>query len=342
MNFPQPLHRAAQPLRTLARDWRITVALGATGGLALGLAGLLGLQGHGWLPLWGLALLGLTWLGWDVEPRLPEALVPKAAPRPRGPKRVQDGPLEMVELPGGSYQMGSPDSDDRAYGDEKPQHQVQVSGFRLARTTVTTGLWHQIMGGRDQPADPSLPVADISWTQAVRFCNRLSRRQGYKPCYRLTGVWPRRRWVCNWRASGYRLPSEAEWEYACRAGSATRYSFGDDPALLGEYAWFNANSGGTSHPVATRKPNRWGLFDMHGNLWEWCWDWYGDYAAELQTDTHGPKTVRRRVLRGGSFVNSPVFLRSANRDWDESVYRNQLIGFRCARSSPPSVDSLNT
>jgi len=334
MQAPAPSQGAPKhPSRR--RDWRWLAALGAAVGLAVGLAGLLTLDGRAWLPLWGLALGGLTWLGWGAEPRLASPLVPRAAPKAAGPRLVRDGPFEMVELPGGDFLMGSPDGDDMAGDDEKPQHRVRVSGLRIARTQVTAGLWREVMGGNAEPGDPELPAANLTWYQALDFCNRLSRRHGYRPCYRERGFGKRRGWVCDWRADGYRLPTEAEWEYGCRAGTSTRFGFGDDPAALGDHAWYAANSGRKTRPVATRRPNRWGLFDMHGNIWEWCWDWYGPYGAEAQTDPRGPAQGTGRVLRGGSFVYSPVRLRSAFRDIIRPEFRLQFSGFRCVRVAPP-------
>ena len=307
-------------------------------GLGLGLTALLALDGHAWLPLWGLALLGLAWLGWGAEPRLARPLVPPAAPAPAAPRLVRGGRFDMVALPGGEFAMGSPYGDDMARDEEKPQHQVRVSGFCMARTQVTVRVWREIMGGDADIGDPDLPVTDVSWLEAIDFCNRLSRRERLQPCYRRVGFWRWRRWVCDWRANGYRLPTEAEWEYACRAGTDSRYGFGDDPALLGDYAWLDDNSDGRPHPVATKRPNRWGLFDMHGNVWEWCWDWYGAYGQESQIDPRGPKSGWGRVVRGGSFDNSPEDLRSAARDVGHPELRRGLHGFRCARVSPPSID----
>jgi sulfatase modifying factor 1 len=176
-----------------------------------------------------------------------------------------------------------------------------------------------------------LPVTDVSWEQAVRFCNAASEQHRYQPCYREAGVWPFRRWVWDGAADGYRLPTEAEWEYACRAGTTTRWSFGDDPELLGEYAWFQENSDNKAHPVAEKRPNSWGLYDTHGNVWEWCWDRYGPYASSPAINPQGPRRGEYRVVRGGSFDDSPQDLRSANRGYHRPVRRFRYIGFRCVR-----------
>jgi formylglycine-generating enzyme required for sulfatase activity len=152
---------------------------------------------------------------------------------PVKPQRVRDGPIVMMELPGGTLRMGSPNSDDMAFYWEKPQHTVTVSGFRIGVTPVTAGLYCEVMQQEPPPDDrQQFPVVDITWYDAIQFCNALSEREGYQPCYRQV----RSRWVCDWSADGYRLPTESEWEYACRAGTETRYSFGDDPELLDKYA----------------------------------------------------------------------------------------------------------
>jgi formylglycine-generating enzyme len=249
---------------------------------------------------------------------------------------VRDGLLVMIDLPGGRFQMGSPDTDDMAIENEKPAHLMTIAGFRIAVTPVTAGLYAEIMQLEIPPEEHrQLPAVDVTWYDAIEFCNRLSRREGYRPCYRqYVG-----RWVCNWRADGYRLPTEAEWEYACRAGTTTRYSFGDDPAQLERYAWFGKSAG--PYEAARKAPNPWGLYDMHGNVWEWCWDWYKLYSV---------KPVRRwgdlrdfflpqwRVGRGGSFDSPPERLRSARRVRGHPEDRGVYLGFRCVRVPPQHLE----
>ncbi len=308
-------------------------------GLSVGLSGFFYLETPPWALLWAalfalFALLG--WLGFSAAPTFTEK-----NPVPAQPRRVCDGPLVMMELPGGSFPMGSPDTDDMAGDNEKPQHQVTLSGFRMATTPVTAGLYHKVMHDEMLPdAEARRPVVDIYWYDAIAFCNALSRQEGYRPCYRsLFG-----RWWCNWRADGYRLPTEAEWEYACRAGTKTRYGFGNNPAGLEAYAWFAENAS-SSQPVATKRPNRWGLYDMHGNVWEWCWDVYGSYPAQPLKNPRGPKRLlpagsESRVLRGGSFFDSPEDLRSARRvgGRPEGWGRRRAVGFRCVRVPPQLID----
>ena len=150
----------------------------------------------------------------------------------------------------------------------------------------------------------------------MAFCERLSAEEG----------------------KTYRLPTEAEWEYACRAGNTTRYSFGDDPASLGEYAWYNRNSDGKTHPVGEKKPNAWGLHDMHGNLWEWCADWHGLYASEEVSDPSGPETGSYRMYRGGCWSSTARYCGSSSRNWLEPAARGRGLGFRVA-SVPPGGQS---
>ncbi|MFJ1839602.1 formylglycine-generating enzyme family protein [Streptomyces sp. NPDC088175] len=194
---------------------------------------------------------------------------------------------------------------------------VDIEAFRLAPYPVTRELYHAVRGeAPGSPTGPRTPVTEISWNEAVRFCNLLSRETGLQPCY-ATGDDPDGpAVVCDWRADGYRLPSEAEWEYACRAGtSGERY--GD----LDEIAWHRGNSGEEVHDVATRMPNAWGLHDMIGNVWEWCWDLY-DPAV------YGPY----RVFRGGGGFDPPRGCRASCRRKSHPTFRIDDLGFRLART----------
>ena len=310
----------------------LVVVAGVVLGLGIGLPGFFGLHSRVWVLLWGGLFVALWLLARSAEPVFDEA-----SPTVARPKRVRDGPLVMIDLPGGSFWMGSPDTDDMASADEKPAHLVEVAGFRMAVTPVTAGLYAEIMQ-REMPPEErrQLPAVDVTWYDAVECCNRLSGREGYRPCYRKYFG----RWVCNWRADGYRLPTEAEWEYACRAGTTTRYSFGDDPARLERYAWFGKSDG--PYEVARKAPNPWGLYDMHGNVWEWCWDWYKPYSVKPVRrwgnlhDFFRPQQTR--VVRGGSFVDPPENLRSAHRGVDRPEVRFGIFGFRCVRVPPQHLD----
>ena len=252
---------------------------------------------------------------------------PPAAPSPPPPTppyRVQDRLIEMIELPGGSFRMGS----DQA-------RKVRISPFAMGRTPVTRALYRSLVKevpgswGRDQ-GDEALPANYVSWEDAVRFCNALSERSGLAPCYRQTDAG----WACDWAADGYRLPTEAEWEYACRAGTETPWFWGKDEKDAARYAWFSGNSGYKTHPVGEKLANPWGLHDLAGNCWEWCWDWYASpYDPSATVDPRGPDEGQGRMLRGGSSVHGPWLLRSAVRDGGRPETRDGLIGLRCVRGS---------
>ena len=278
------------------------------------------------VPLFLLLLSGAAALAFRGEPVL-------VAEPPAPPERRLLVPEDWwVDLPAGTFRMGSPDDEPGHRDHEGPLHEVQVSAFRCLRYPVTQGLERRLSGERQAALghdDP--PLVNVSWLDAVRFCNRLSEADGLTPCYRFEGedrvIWER-------GADGYRLLTEAEWEYACRAGTETRWSFGDDESQLGEHAWYVKNAGHKLHPVGEKRPNPWGLHDMHGLVWEWCWDWYGPYPDEPGIDPEGPPTGDSRVLRGGSFSGRSELLRSALRGWGWGwpEDRGGGIGFRCARA----------
>jgi formylglycine-generating enzyme required for sulfatase activity len=193
---------------------------------------------------------------------------------------------------------------------------VAVDAFLLAPTPVTRGLYREVVGGAPvSDAGPRTPVTEVSWLDAVTFCNLLSDRSSRTASYRIGDDPDGLDVVCDWSADGYRLPSEAEWEHACRAGSReVRYGELDD------IAWYRGNSGGRVHDVATRSPNAWGLFDTLGNVWEWCWDRY-DPAV------YGPY----RVFRGGGWLDPPRGVRAACRRKSHPTLRIDDLGFRLAR-----------
>ncbi|WP_432931317.1 formylglycine-generating enzyme family protein [Microbispora sp. CA-135349] len=194
---------------------------------------------------------------------------------------------------------------------------AEVGEFLLAPYPVTRELYRAVTSATEVPlAAPLTPMAEVSWKDAVRFCNLLSETAGLTPCYSFGDDLDAQDVVCDWDADGYRLPSEAEWEYACRAGT-TGVRYGE----LDEIAWYRENSGGRLHDVGTKAPNAWGLYDMIGNVWEWCWDVY-DAAV------YGPY----RVFRGGGAHDLPRGCRAACRRKSHPTLRIDDLGFRLARS----------
>jgi formylglycine-generating enzyme required for sulfatase activity len=200
----------------------------------------------------------------------------------------------------------------------KTNWKVEVGSFRLASVPVTRELYDAVSGEVSEgSAGPRAPVAEVSWKQAVRFCNLLSQQAGLRPCYVMGDDPDAQDVVCDWDAAGYRLPSEAEWEYACRAGTpGVRYGELDD------IAWYRTNSGGRLHDVAAKAPNAWGLYDMIGNVWEWCWDLYDPrvYGAY-------------RVFRGGGAYDPSRGCRASSRRKSHPTLRIDDLGFRLARSA---------
>ncbi len=235
----------------------------------------------------------------------------------------------MVLVPAGEFVMG----DDRAEDDEKPAHRVRLSPFSIDVTEVTQESFERLMGRNpSQFTGADRPVDQVSWHDAVQYCNVRSLREGLSPCYDPETL------QCDFDADGYRLPTEAEWEYACRAGTATSWSFGDDPGRAARHAWLKDNAKGTTHPVRRKPPNPWGLRDVHGNLAEWCNDYYRetDESAEEATDPRGPAEGENRVVRGGCWATGADRSRSSARDGESPAFvdvcfRRDAYGFRCVR-----------
>lgn len=215
-------------------------------------------------------------------------------------------------MPPGTFRMGSPESEEGRHSDEGPLHDVTLTrGFWLFDTLVTQELRQAVMGeNSNRFYGARRPVDSVSWDYAQRFLKTLNQRYG---------------------ETIFALPTEAQWEYACRAGTTTAYSFGDDPALLDDYAWYALNAQSTTHVVAAKRPNPWGLYDMYGNVWEWCQDFWGDYKADGAVDLTGPKNGSYRVLRGGSWDSSARYVRSASRIPNDPGNRSYNVGFRCAQ-----------
>ena len=236
------------------------------------------------------------------------------------------GEAEMVSVPKGSFQMGS----HNFLLNTQPRHDVEIDSFFMSKTEITQALFQRIMNENpsNNRGDINLPVENVSWHDAVIFCNRLSDRTGLERCYEEeTGS-------CDFSQNGFRLPTEAEWEYACRAGSETLYNTGETLTDLDDAGWFGnievGNCHNIPHPVGMRKPNAWGLYDMHGSQWEWCNDWYDQayYLASPQDNPTGPVHGVFKVMRGGSWISNPEFCRSDTREMYKPELNYYDIGIR--------------
>ena len=246
----------------------------------------------------------------------------------------QSVPDGFVLIEGGSFQMGSPSSEPNRDSDET-QHWVTITrDFFMQAHEVTQGQWREIMG--DNPSSFSscgsdCPVESVTWYEAVDYANAVSRQQGLEECYRVSGTSVT---FDGLDCDGYRLPTEAEWEYAARAGTTTAWHCGSSDSCVSGIAWYSSNSASTTHPVGQKSPNAWGLYDMSGNVWEWVWDWYGSYSTGSVTDPLGASSGQYRVRRGGSWGNLARYVRSAFRGLGAPGLRSNILGLRLARSAP--------
>ncbi len=238
----------------------------------------------------------------------------------------------MVWIPSGTFLMGSPASEQGRQSDEGPQTEVTLSrGFFMSRFEVTQTEYVPVMANNPSyfQGNPNLPVEQVTWNDATNYCGKLT--QAERTAGRLPAGW------------SYRLPTEAQWEYACRAGTTTRFYFGDDPSYtqLTNYVWYERNSAGTSHPVGQKPPNRWGLYDMSGNVWEWCADHLGTYPGGSVTDPAGSVAGAESRPRGGSWFGYDFYCRSANRDAGNPPYRNDF-GFRVVLAPEPGFPAITS
>ncbi len=241
-------------------------------------------------------------------------------------KSVQ--PVDLIFVEGGSFVMGSFDPSIESDDDESNLRDVTVYGFYISTTEIQQGLWDDVMGYNVSTVkEPTLPVNNVSWFDAVKFCNSLSIKQKLNPCYSIRGE----KVTCNFNANGYRLPTEAEWEYAARGGkegTLTLFSGSNDPFIVG---WYKENSNGKMRPPKQKLPNQLGIFDMSGNLWEWCWDWYAPYDDAEVLDPKGPEKGTGRVLRGGSWLYESKTARNSNRFYTSPNSRSATFGFRIVK-----------
>jgi formylglycine-generating enzyme required for sulfatase activity len=237
---------------------------------------------------------------------------------------AMEAPTNMVFLPPGTFRMGSPTNEVDHFDNEGPQMAVTISrGFWIGKFQVTQGEYLAVKGTNPsyfQPpnaaADTNRPVEWVSWSDATNYCSLVTQRE--RAAGRIT------------TNAVFRLPTEAEWEYACRAWTSTRFYYGDDPGYtnLTKYAWYYADSGSMTHPVGQKQPNPWGLYDVHGNVWEWCQDWYTNYSSGLVLDPQGPDSGLARVVRGGGWDGLGGDCRSASRAAADPASRGANSGFR--------------
>ena len=236
---------------------------------------------------------------------------------------------EMVKIPGGTFVMGS----ENGKTDEKPVQTVTVSPFYMDRCEVTQKEYGDLMGQNPSHfTDPNGPVERVRWTDCAQFCNARSKKEGLKPCY------DPQTWECDFTADGYRLPTEAEWEYACRAGTKGALYIPGGVSKLKTAAWTRKNSQEKTHKCGTLKPNKFGLKDMYGNVLEWCNDWYAPYPGGKAVDPKGPAKGSKRVLRGGSWQDREKNVYSSRRWADDPATADicqgyDTYGFRCVRKA---------
>ena len=235
---------------------------------------------------------------------------------------TKDYSIPMAFIEGGTFQMGSTSGDP----DESPVHSVMMSSFSMGTYEVTQDIYEQVMGSNpSKRKGRRLPVEWFTWVDAVEFANALSRRDGFEEVYTINGETV----SCDWNKRGYRLPTEAEWEYAAKGGKLSKgYSYaGSD--TLDDVAWCADNSSRKTHDVGGKRANELGLYDMNGNVWEWCWDWYGEYPVSGQTNPTGPASAGSyRVIRGGGFCYHAPYVRPSNRTISFPAFRSNDYGFR--------------
>jgi uncharacterized protein (TIGR02996 family) len=232
--------------------------------------------------------------------------------QPVGPFCTNSIGMKFAWIPAGTFLMGSPENDEYGYPSETQHKVILTQGYWLAIHAVTQTTWRAVMGNNpSHHKSDSLPVEQVSWDDCQEFLRRLCEKERCK----------------------YRLPTESEWEYGCRAGTTTRFYFGDKIPFDQANYYMEDKWRGETTPVGLFSPNAFGLYDMHGNVWEWCADWYGDYPKDDIVDPQGPMSGEIRVFRGGSFGVFPYDLRSASRSGLEPSDRDIYLGFRPARAT---------
>ncbi|WP_461247019.1 SUMF1/EgtB/PvdO family nonheme iron enzyme, partial [Treponema sp. R6D11] len=249
------------------------------------------------------------------------------------------GNINVIWIPGGTYLMGSPASEKGHKNSEVPQHEITLSGFYMGKYEITQDQYRAVMGSNPSEFSDSgnwnRPVERLTWIDAIKFCNQLSYKEGLEQVYNIAGSDV----TADFSKNGYRLPTEAEWEYACRAETTTAFNNGNNDynntASVSEVAWFGYNSSNWTHDIGKKKPNAWKLYDMHGNVFEWCWDAYDEnyYSKSISAiNPTGPNNSDSKVVRGGSWENPDYsLLRSAARTGYFWNYSSHDIGFRVVR-----------
>lgn len=238
---------------------------------------------------------------------------------------------QMVKITGGQFTMGVPENEPHRTKYEGPCHQVKIDTFYLGKYAVTQKEYNALMGDFHSTwTNENYPVDQVNWYDAVEYCNRLSKVLGLQPVYTIKGLDV----TCDWSLNGYRLPTEAEWEYACRAGTTTPYYFGNGPATAQDGNFGQNQITGKPKEVGSYPPNPWGLYEMGGNMYEWCWDWWANnYSMDWNDNPKGPDTAETKVLRGGCYFLEEFLMRSGRRDDGYQSRRSVANGFRLAQNA---------
>ena len=286
---------------------------------------------------------------WQIDGKLIMRVISYAIERKQAALEKEKLIRELVQVTGGTFQMGSTTGS----LNETPVHSVTLGAFYIDKTEITYENWTDVRnwglthGYADLPEGRNgcsgtthHPVTEVDWYDILKWCNASSEKDGLTPVYytsnTLTTVYRTGQLnlaaaAVKWTADGYRLPTEAEWEFAARGGTKSQGYTYSGSKIVDDVAWCGDNSGNNTHPVSTKGANELGIYDMSGNVWEWCWDWYGSYSSTAQTDPKGPTSGRRRVLRGGSFDVSDSSCHVSVRSIGSPHLRNHFVGFRCVR-----------